>query len=380
MAKNNSAIDSNNFVAWTNAEPQSLVWMPVLHRLASAETAKHDAKCGICKEYPIVGFRYRCLKCFNFDLCQTCFWSGRVSKSHRVTHPMHQYSLATTTGEDLSDFVKLMRNKFKSRRYRSRPPKKLGYLPVQTIMEGSSIETPTEPTTPDLSNFTFDSTMNGHHDSTDFHANHHGNDEEIGNEEHHLIKLMCQSLNGEITNNNTTPKSPSQILATLDSSQQQDIGEIIRGLEEEHQSLMEEYTRLKGIKPSNSFENGQIVPENTQDTVLIAEAKSLREHKGRLEARMQILEDHNRQLESQLQRLRLLLEQPPSERERHNSSGSTNPPSPKGLTPALTPSSSYHGSPELGRRQNGYSDERAMDIHHVTAEIEHAFPTSSYED
>ena len=49
--------------------------------------------------------------------------------------------IQTTTGEDLSDFVKLMRNKFKSRRYRSRPPKKLGYLPVQTIMEGSSIET-----------------------------------------------------------------------------------------------------------------------------------------------------------------------------------------------------------------------------------------------
>ena len=41
----------------------------------------------------------------------------------------------------MSDFVKLMKNKFKSRRYRSRPPKKLGYLPVQTIMEGSSIET-----------------------------------------------------------------------------------------------------------------------------------------------------------------------------------------------------------------------------------------------
>jgi len=70
QAKNNTSIDSSNFVAWTVAEPQSLVWMPVLHRLAAAETAKHDAKCGICKDYPIVGFRYRCLKCFNFDLCQ----------------------------------------------------------------------------------------------------------------------------------------------------------------------------------------------------------------------------------------------------------------------------------------------------------------------
>ena len=33
-------------------------------------TAKHQAKCNICKECPIVGLRYRCLKCFNFDLCQ----------------------------------------------------------------------------------------------------------------------------------------------------------------------------------------------------------------------------------------------------------------------------------------------------------------------
>lgn len=42
---------------------------------------------------------------------------------------------------------------------------------------------------------------------------------------------------------------------------------------------------------------------------MVSEAKMLRQHKGRLEARMQILEDHNRQLEAQLQRLRQLLEE-----------------------------------------------------------------------
>lgn len=41
----------------------------------------------------------------------------------------------------------------------------------------------------------------------------------------------------------------------------------------------------------------------------MAEAKLLRQHKGRLEARMQILEDHNKQLEAQLQRLRQLLDE-----------------------------------------------------------------------
>lgn len=46
---------------------------------------------------------------------------------------------------------------------------------------------------------------------------------------------------------------------------------------------------------------------------MMAEAKLLRQHKGRLEARMQILEDHNRQLEAQLQRLRQLLDEVISE-------------------------------------------------------------------
>lgn len=44
-----------------------------------------------------------------------------------------------------------------------------------------------------------------------------------------------------------------------------------------------------------------------QDEELLAEARVLRQHKTRLETRMQILEDHNKQLESQLHRLRELL-------------------------------------------------------------------------
>lgn len=76
-----------------------------------------------------------------------------------------------------------------------------------------------------------------------------------------------------------------------------------------YRTLLEEYSRLKGMKQSASFDNGSVTSESSQDAVLIAEANNLRQHKGRLEARMLILEDHNRQLESQLQRLRQLLEQ-----------------------------------------------------------------------
>lgn len=47
----------------------------------------------------------------------------------------------TTSGEDVLDFFAMVRNKFKKRRYKNKPPKKLGYLPIQTVMEGGNLET-----------------------------------------------------------------------------------------------------------------------------------------------------------------------------------------------------------------------------------------------
>lgn len=52
---------------------------------------------------------------------------------------------------------------------------------------------------------------------------------------------------------------------------------------------------------------GSPIAGGQQDEELLAEARVLRQHKTRLETRMQILEDHNKQLESQLRRLRELL-------------------------------------------------------------------------
>lgn len=85
LADNEKDITAPDFLGWLKQEPQSMVWLPVLHRLSAAETSKHQAKCNICKQYPIIGFRYRCLKCFNFDMCQSCFFSGRRAKHHKLT-------------------------------------------------------------------------------------------------------------------------------------------------------------------------------------------------------------------------------------------------------------------------------------------------------
>uniref|UniRef100_S4RI27 ZZ-type domain-containing protein n=1 Tax=Petromyzon marinus TaxID=7757 RepID=S4RI27_PETMA len=91
FANSRDMVEVGRFLEWMKLEPQSLVWLPVLHRVAASETAKHQAKCNICKECPIVGFRYRSLKHFNYDICQSCFFSGRTAKGHKLHYPMVEY-------------------------------------------------------------------------------------------------------------------------------------------------------------------------------------------------------------------------------------------------------------------------------------------------
>ena len=55
---------------------------------------------------------------------------------------------------------------------------------------------------------------------------------------------------------------------------------------------------------NSMLNNSGAVPS---DVEILQEARMLREHKGRLESRMKILEDHNIQLESQLGKLKMML-------------------------------------------------------------------------
>ncbi|XP_057616228.1 dystrophin isoform X2 [Chionomys nivalis] len=335
FANNKPEIEAALFLDWMRLEPQSMVWLPVLHRVAAAETAKHQAKCNICKECPIIGFRYRSLKHFNYDICQSCFFSGRVAKGHKMHYPMVEYCTPTTSGEDVRDFAKVLKNKFRTKRYFAKHPR-MGYLPVQTVLEGDNMETPVT-----LINFwPVDSVPASSpqlsHDDTHSRIEHYAsrlaemensngsylNDSISPNEsiddEHLLIQHYCQSLNQDSPL--SQPRSPAQILISLESEERGELERILADLEEENRNLQAEYDRLKqqhehkGLSPLPSPpEMMPTSPQSPRDAELIAEAKLLRQHKGRLEARMQILEDHNKQLESQLHRLRQLLEQPQAE-------------------------------------------------------------------
>ncbi|XP_028281420.1 dystrophin isoform X2 [Parambassis ranga] len=331
FANNKPELEAAVFLDWMRLEPQSMVWLPVLHRVAAAETAKHQAKCNICKECPIIGFRYRSLKHFNYDICQSCFFSGRVAKGHKMQYPMVEYCTPTTSGEDVRDFAKVLKNKFRTKRYFAKHPR-MGYLPVQTILEGDNMETPVT-----LINFwpvdhAPGSSPQLSHDDTHTRIEHYANrlaemenrngsylndsisPNESIDDEHMLIQHYCQSLNQGSPL--SQPRSPAQILISMETEEKGELERVLNDLEQENRKLQAEYDRLKkahdrkGLSPLPSPpEMLPVSPQSARDAELIAEAKLLRQHKGRLEARMQILEDHNKQLESQLHRLRQLLEQ-----------------------------------------------------------------------
>ncbi|XP_064386652.1 dystrophin-like isoform X2 [Halichondria panicea] len=126
-------LNEEEFLYWALQEPLHVVWLPTLHRLSSAETVKHEAKCAKCKAFPIVGFRYRCLKCTSVDFCQSCYWTQQSLKNHKATHPVREYCLATTTGDDVRDFAKQLKYKL-TRKYRNKPPKKI-YLDYPTTAQ-----------------------------------------------------------------------------------------------------------------------------------------------------------------------------------------------------------------------------------------------------
>ncbi|KAL0868161.1 hypothetical protein ABMA27_007712 [Loxostege sticticalis] len=314
-------IEAFHFLQWLQKEPQSMVWLPVLHRLAAAEAARHQAKCNICKEYPIVGFRYRCLKCFNFDMCQKCFFSGRKAKNHKLTHPMQEYCTATTSGEDVRDFTRALRNKFKSARYFKKHPR-VGYLPVQTVLEGDALESPAPSPQHGLgAGGTGSLGADDMHSRLELYASRlaqvertaPSQDTPDSDEEHQLIAAYCQSLNGSGGDAADAPRSPVHVVSGIHREQRHELEAMIRELEEENASLQAEYERLKAKQTPGSTPEEQLNAENRNQPVdqdMMAEARLLRQHKGRLEARMQILEEHNRQLEAQLQRLRRLLDEP----------------------------------------------------------------------
>uniref|UniRef100_A0A8C4XBR5 Dystrophin related protein 2 n=1 Tax=Erpetoichthys calabaricus TaxID=27687 RepID=A0A8C4XBR5_ERPCA len=330
VAPGKAAIEVGHFLEWMSLEPQSMVWLPVLHRVAIAESAKHQAKCSVCKQFPIKGFRYRSLKQFNVDICQTCFLTGRTTKGKKLHYPIMEYYTPTTSGENMRDFAKTLKNKFRSKQYFSKHPQR-GYLPVQSVLEAESTETPSS--SPKLPHADTHSRIEHfasrlaemENQNCSFFTDSLSPDESL-DEDQYLLRHSSPTLEQDSPTGQQF--GSGHILSNLNCEDKDELERILARLENENRILQGEYRRLKwqheeAAASPQLTEGTPGSPLGRHDDELLAEARILRQHKSRLETRMQILEDHNKQLESQLQRLRELLLQPKEESEANESAASS---------------------------------------------------------
>ncbi|XP_037606482.1 dystrobrevin beta-like isoform X6 [Sebastes umbrosus] len=82
----------NMFLDIVSDPPQCLVWLPLMHRMANVEHVYHPVSCSYCRGNGMTGFRYRCLRCRGYQLCQNCFWRSNASGSHSSQHQMKEHS------------------------------------------------------------------------------------------------------------------------------------------------------------------------------------------------------------------------------------------------------------------------------------------------
>ncbi|KAI6078175.1 Dystrophin-related protein 2 isoform X2 [Aix galericulata] len=320
-----SAIEASQFLEWANLEPQSMVWLAVLHRVTMAEQVKHQTKCSVCRQCPIKGFRYRSLKQFNVDICQTCFLTGRASKGNKLHYPIMEYYTPTTSSENMRDFATTLKNKFRSKQYFSKHPQR-GYLPVQSVLEADFSETPaSSPMLPHADTHSriehFASRLaEMENQNCSFFSDSLSPDDSL-DEDQYLLRHSSPITDRE-------PAGSQQVPGSLPMDDKGELERILAHLEDENRILQGELRRLKWQhdeaveSPTLATGSPELVPDPRNEE-LLAEARILRQHKSRLETRMQILEDHNKQLESQLHRLRELLLQPPAESDGNGSAASS---------------------------------------------------------
>ncbi|KAL7369477.1 hypothetical protein ABVT39_000096 [Epinephelus coioides] len=107
-------------LAWLQSEPRLLLWLPTLYRLSVSQSVSHTVRCHACKTLPITGLRYRCMKCVNVHLCQSCFLTDRQTRKHKTYHPVLEFCTQPTWKESLSSLVHSARHALLPRQYTQR--------------------------------------------------------------------------------------------------------------------------------------------------------------------------------------------------------------------------------------------------------------------
>lgn len=123
-----------------------------------------------------------------------------------------------------------------------------------------------------------------------------------------MISTRTDDEHGVIAQHCRTLNNSTTSPIHLNHDQRNELEAIIHDLEDENRLLQQEYERLCHEHMEKSLIiNEQYEQIEVQDREMLREAKQLRQHKSKLEQRMKILEEHNKQLERQLKRSKQLL-------------------------------------------------------------------------
>ncbi|XP_065524272.1 dystrobrevin alpha isoform X2 [Lathamus discolor] len=337
--------------------PQCLVWLPLLHRLANVENVFHPVECSYCHSESMMGFRYRCQQCHNYQLCQDCFWRGHASGSHSNQHQMKEYTSWKSPAKKLTNALSKSLSCASSREplhpmFPDQPEKPLNLAHIvpprpvtsmndtlfsHSVPSGSPFanrsfpvlltSSPSKNTEVEQSKllaraapaFLKGKGLQYSLDVADRLADEHvliglyvnmlqSNPARVLDsasrldEEHKLIARYAARLAAETSSSQGQQRGASDISFTIDANKQQ--RQLIAELENKNREILQEIQRLRLEHEQAS----QPTPEKAQQNpTLLAELRLLRQRKDELEQRMSALQESRRELMVQLEGLMKLL-------------------------------------------------------------------------
>ncbi|XP_054045366.1 dystrobrevin alpha isoform X3 [Rissa tridactyla] len=332
--------------------PQCLVWLPLLHRLANVENVFHPVECSYCHSESMMGFRYRCQQCHNYQLCQDCFWRGHASGSHSNQHQMKEYTSWKSPAKKLTNALSKSLSCASSREplhpmFPDQPEKPLNLAHIvpprpvtsmndtlfsHSVPSGSPFanrSSPSKNTEVEQSKllaraapaFLKGKGLQYSLDVADRLADEHvliglyvnmlqSNPARVLDsasrldEEHKLIARYAARLAAETSSSQGQQRGASDISFTIDANKQQ--RQLIAELENKNREILQEIQRLRLEHEQAS----QPTPEKAQQNpTLLAELRLLRQRKDELEQRMSALQESRRELMVQLEGLMKLLKE-----------------------------------------------------------------------
>ncbi|XP_064298843.1 dystrobrevin alpha isoform X9 [Phalacrocorax carbo] len=333
--------------------PQCLVWLPLLHRLANVENVFHPVECSYCHSESMMGFRYRCQQCHNYQLCQDCFWRGHASGSHSNQHQMKEYTSWKSPAKKLTNALSKSLSCASSREplhpmFPDQPEKPLNLAHIvpprpvtsmndtlfsHSVPSGSPFanrSSPSKNTEVEQSKllaraapaFLKGKGLQYSLDVADRLADEHvliglyvnmlqSNPARMLDsasrldEEHKLIARYAARLAAETSSSQQgQQRGASDISFTIDANKQQ--RQLIAELENKNREILQEIQRLRLEHEQAS----QPTPEKAQQNpTLLAELRLLRQRKDELEQRMSALQESRRELMVQLESLMKLLKE-----------------------------------------------------------------------